>query len=166
MCYHTNTIAILVVSMYDIRYCITVSPSITTYSPSMPILDETWMWHFQMQDLCWPLFIPPKKRTPVHLDHLLPGPPEMSGRKRRIARRQSSRFDRMMSSQTSGLTSETHRDSTIPAKLDKLSLHRILRNAVPKPNNPSRCLLKPRWKKSKMVQVPNLSLFLKFLKFI
>ena len=35
----------------------------------------------------------------------------------------------------------------IPTKLDKLSLHRSLRNVVPKPNNPSSCfLLKPCWK--------------------
>ena len=111
MCYRINNI-ITIETMYDIvsvSLCHHLS-AITTYCCSMPILDETWMWHS-------------KCKTCVNLHSFLqktntspswPSPSRTSGnvrKKKTHYRRQSSAFDRMMWSQTSGLTSEIHRYS-------------------------------------------------------
>ena len=91
-------------------HCITVSPSITTYCCSMPILDETWMWHSKCKT-CVSLhsFLQKTNTRPSW-----PSPSRTSGNVRKKTThcgRQSSAFDPMMWSQTSGLTSEIHRYS-------------------------------------------------------
>ena len=113
-----------------------------------------------------------KKRTPVHLDHLLPGPPEMSGRKRRITEGKALHLiewcdpkqvvwhqkfidilqDVCQFAETvliwPGFTyfSSFFGWKEVPP-IRSVYFRRSLRNAVLKPNNPSSCfLLKPWWK--------------------
>ena len=173
MCYRINNIIITIETMYDIvsvSLCHHLS-AITTYCCSMPILDETWMWHSKCK-ACVNLHSFLQKTNTAHLDHLLPGPPEMSGRKRRIAEGKALHLiqwcdpkqvvwhqkfidilqDVCQFAETvliwPGFTyfSSFFGWKEVPP-IRSVYFRRSLRNAVLKPNNPSSCfLLKPWWK--------------------
>ena len=86
MCYHT------VYQYYHhcnyVWYCVSISPIDHQVLP----FNAHIRWDRWDMNVAFPNVRPvltfvhsSKKRTPVHLDHLIPGPPEMSGRKWRIA---------------------------------------------------------------------------------